>query len=167
MRKDLPYHDMPVDEDLKGVGYKWNFSDDEAYFYNDDPYFDDDFVGHDVHLSLVEESRWRLELEDRWQFPADAARAIEATALVNVRNPEKVTREENVVTFWVKNQAMMTKIVEAGVTLAIDWEGARECEAKPPEFWDELREIFRNPPKHRYRPLENDDEDDDDEDKDN
>ena len=162
MRKDLPYHDTPTDKDLEGIGYKWNFSDDEAYFYNDDPYFDDDFIGHDVHLSLVEESRWRLELKDRWQFPADAARAIEATALVNARKSKEVTREGNVITFSVSNQAMLTKIVEAGVTLAIDWEAARECEGKPPEFWDELYEIFRNHPMHRYRPFENDNDDDED-----
>ena len=98
MRKDLPYHDTPTDEDLEGVGYKWNFSDDEAYFYNDDPYFEDDFFGRDVHLSLVEESRWRLELENRWQFPDDAARAIKIIALANARNPKKVTREGNVIT---------------------------------------------------------------------
>ena len=170
MRKDLPYHDTPTDEDLEGAGYKWNFSDDEAYFYNDDPYFDDDFGGHGVRLSFVEESRWhlevedrwRLELEDRWQFPADAARVIEATAVVNVDNSKKVTREGNIITFSVRNRAMLTKIVEAGVKLAIDWEASRECEGKPPEFWAELKEIFRNPPMHRYRPFENDNDDDDD-----
>lgn len=170
MRKDLPYHDMPTDEDLEGIGYKWNFSDDEAYFYNDDPYFDDDFIGHDVHLSFVEKSRlhlavedrWRLELEDRWKFPDDAARAIEATALVNVRNPKKVTREGNVITFSVRNRAMMTEIVEAGVTLAIDWEASRECKGKPPEFWEKLYDIFRDHPMHRYRPFENDNDDDED-----